>query len=235
MEASPRAHSSPFLPAIASSPFICRPSPRAHSSPFLPARRKPRSRPTSPSPKMCAYSPCGRICTCVVPSSSTVPFPNGKSEVLLYVPRYDFNWQTRYVLRPTPLFACGHAPRVHGNLGQLEGQPEQPGSKPDRFVGSADRRRDDDRVLRVRGRQSALDSTLCPPPSNPPSAASCAARMSRTSTEGSTRFEPLSERPSSPCSHSCPKHHHHRSIDLWHGAASDSATSRPRDAQLDRW
>ena len=75
---------------------------------------------------MCAYSPCGRICTCVVPSSSTVPFPNGKSEVLLYVPRYDFNWQTRYVLSQPRFLPAGTHLECTGTWDNSKDNPNNP-------------------------------------------------------------------------------------------------------------
>ena len=53
-------------------------------------------------------------------------YPNGKHEVLLDVPAYDFNWQTTYYLAEPKLRAQGNQATLHGPLGQLGRQPVEP-------------------------------------------------------------------------------------------------------------
>ena len=62
-------------------------------------------------------------------------YPDGKKEVLLDVPHYDFNWQNTYVLAEPKLLPKGTTLRVRGPLQQLDVQPGQPRSHSDRALG----------------------------------------------------------------------------------------------------
>ena len=52
-------------------------------------------------------------------------YPDGKKEVLLDVPRYDFGWQTNYRLAEPKLMPTRHAAGLPGQVRQLGRQPEQ--------------------------------------------------------------------------------------------------------------
>ena len=58
-------------------------------------------------------------------SATRPPIPTGRAKPCSYVPRYDFNWQHRYVLA-TPSGSPPARPFVHRPLRQLGGQPGQP-------------------------------------------------------------------------------------------------------------
>ena len=46
----------------------------------------------------------------------TARYPDGGEEILLNVPRYDFNWQNVYLLRAAEAAARGHGRRHGGAL-----------------------------------------------------------------------------------------------------------------------
>ena len=74
--------------------------------------------------------------------------PTGDREVLLDVPAYDFNWQTRYLLaepRQLPAGSVIHLPR---GLRQLSGEPGEPRSHEIGSLGRSDLGRDDARLFR---------------------------------------------------------------------------------------
>ena len=52
-------------------------------------------------------------------------YPDGKREMLLDVPQYDFNWQTTYELAEPKDSAARHARARRGPLGQFGGQSVQ--------------------------------------------------------------------------------------------------------------
>jgi hypothetical protein len=74
-------------------------------------------------------------------------YPDGTDEVLLSVPKYDFNWQITYELKTPKVPPQGDHRRSHRALRQLGGQQVQPGSVEGREVGRSDVRGDDDRLL----------------------------------------------------------------------------------------
>ena len=83
----------------------------------------------------------------------TAFYPDGTSEVLLRVPKYDFNWQITYDLAKPKTPAEGHQGRGRGALRQLAGQQVQPRPHEGREMGRPDVGRDDDRVLGFGGRR----------------------------------------------------------------------------------
>ena len=74
-------------------------------------------------------------------------YPDGTDEVLLSVPKYDFNWQISYELTTPKVLPQGDHRRSHRALRQLGGQQVQPGPVEGREVGRSDVRGDDDRLL----------------------------------------------------------------------------------------
>ena len=68
-----------------------------------------------------------------------VTYPDGKQEILLDVPRYDFNWQTTYMLEEPKLLPKGTEARLHGPLGQFGGQSFESRSHQGRDLGSTRR------------------------------------------------------------------------------------------------
>ena len=52
-------------------------------------------------------------------------YPDGRSEILLGVPKYDFNWQTEYVFATPLRVPKGSDPEVGRALRQLEGEQVQ--------------------------------------------------------------------------------------------------------------
>ena len=50
-------------------------------------------------------------------------YPDGSKEILLEVPEYDFNWQTRYLLAEPKRVPAGTELVLHRHLGQLEFEP----------------------------------------------------------------------------------------------------------------
>ena len=88
----------------------------------------------------------------------TLVYPDGRQEIILNVPRYDFNWQLGYNLaKPVKVTERHEADRQRA-LRQLAEQQVQSGSEPDRVHGDDDLGRDDVPVLqrgRGQGRRSA--------------------------------------------------------------------------------
>ena len=74
-------------------------------------------------------------------------YPDGTREVLLDVPRYDFNWQIDYILAEPKLMPKGTKLYLHGPLRQLGRQPDESRSDQDGPLGRADLGRDDDRLV----------------------------------------------------------------------------------------
>ena len=81
----------------------------------------------------------------------TVTYPDGRSEIVLRVPRFDFGWQTDYWLAEPLLLPRGVEDARQRPLRQLGGQPRE--SRPDRdgSLGRPDVGGDDDRLLHVHG------------------------------------------------------------------------------------
>ena len=74
-------------------------------------------------------------------------YPDGRREVLLDVPHYDFNWQLRYDLAEPKFMPKGSKLDLHGPLRQFGGQPAESRPDPDRPLRPADLGRDDGRLL----------------------------------------------------------------------------------------
>ena len=70
-----------------------------------------------------------------------------RTEMLLRVPKYDFNWQITYELATPKLLPKGTKLEVDRALRQLAEQQVQPGSDEGRALGRSDLGRDDDRLL----------------------------------------------------------------------------------------
>ena len=75
-------------------------------------------------------------------------YPDGTTETLLSVPKYDFNWQITYELATPKVLPKGTEGRSHRALRQLGEQQVQSGSDEGRALGRSDVGRDDDRLLR---------------------------------------------------------------------------------------
>ena len=81
----------------------------------------------------------------------TAIYPDGRREIILRVPKYDFGWQTDYWLAEPLTLPKGSKIHVSRALRQLAGEPEQSGSDGDRALGRSDVGRDDDRILHLYG------------------------------------------------------------------------------------
>ena len=73
----------------------------------------------------------------------TAHYPDGRVEVLLSVPKYDFSWQTTYALTSPKAAAGRHAPGVRHDLGQLRAESGQSRSRSGGPLGRADLGRDE--------------------------------------------------------------------------------------------
>ena len=60
----------------------------------------------------------------------TAVYPDGREEVLINVPKYDFNWQIVYELAKPITLPAGSAIRVEAVLGQLGQEQVQPEAGP---------------------------------------------------------------------------------------------------------
>ena len=78
----------------------------------------------------------------------TVVYPDGREEVVLRVPKYDFNWQLSYKLAEPKFLPKGSTLKVDDALRQLDGEPLQPRSDGDGALGRSDLGRNDARLLR---------------------------------------------------------------------------------------
>ena len=76
----------------------------------------------------------------------TADYPDGRKEMLLSVPKYDFNWQTTYALNPPKPHSRRHAHRARHDLGQFRAESGQPGPESRRALGRADLGRDERRL-----------------------------------------------------------------------------------------
>ena len=65
-------------------------------------------------------------------------YPDGRREVLLDVPRYEFEWQNVYVLSRAEAHARGDRAALPGAVRQLGRQPVEPGPQADGHLGRAD-------------------------------------------------------------------------------------------------
>ena len=75
-------------------------------------------------------------------------YPDGTSEILLDVPKYDFNWQITYELaEPKPL-PKGTQAEMHGPLRQFGKQSRQSRSQRHGQIRTANVARNDDRLVR---------------------------------------------------------------------------------------
>ena len=67
-----------------------------------------------------------------------VVYPDGKTETLLSVPRYDFDWQSNYRSGQAVAAAGRHEDRVHRPLRQLRrSNPNNPESQDSRCAGAS--------------------------------------------------------------------------------------------------
>ena len=81
-------------------------------------------------------------------------YPDGSEEILLWVPDYDFGWQTSYVLAEPKTMPAGTRLVVTGAWDNSSANPDNPDPSARRVVGRADLGRDDDRLLRATTRPS---------------------------------------------------------------------------------
>ena len=105
-------------------------------------------------------------------------YPDGRREVLLDVPRYEFEWQNVYVLSAAEAHARGDRAALPGAVRQLGRQPVEPRPQGDGHLGRADARRDARRLRRGRaGRPGPR-----PGRAGRPASATTAATRSRSAT-----------------------------------------------------
>ena len=81
-------------------------------------------------------------------------YPDGRREVLLDVPRYEFEWQNVYVLAEPKLMPEGTVLRCLGQFDNSADNPTNPDPNPDGHLGRADPRRDARRLHGCRTRRS---------------------------------------------------------------------------------
>ena len=81
----------------------------------------------------------------------TAIYPDGRSEIVLRVPKFDFGWQTDYWLAEPLALPKGSKLHVARALRQLAREPQQPRPDDSRALGRSDVGRDDDRVLHLHG------------------------------------------------------------------------------------
>ena len=81
----------------------------------------------------------------------TATYPDGRSEIVLRVPKFDFGWQTDYWLAQPLTLPKGSKIDVTRPLRQLDRQPAQSRSDRDGPLGRSDVGRDDDRLLHLHG------------------------------------------------------------------------------------
>ena len=89
-------------------------------------------------------------------------YPDGKKEVLLDVPTYDFNWQNSYVLAEPKVLPRGTELSALRLLQQLGFEPGQSQPEHEGSLGRADLGRDDDRLLRSHARPEKIASRIRP-------------------------------------------------------------------------
>ena len=77
-------------------------------------------------------------------------YPDGRREVLLDVPRYEFEWQNVYVLSEPKLMPEGTVLRCLARYDNSAGQPVEPRPEPNGHLGRANARRDARRLRRGR-------------------------------------------------------------------------------------
>ena len=85
-------------------------------------------------------------------------YPDGKQETVLWVPRYDFGWQTTYELTEPKQLPRGHEDALRGPLRQFGRQPCQSRSHARSRLGRADLGRNDVRLVRDGAGRSGSDA-----------------------------------------------------------------------------
>ena len=81
----------------------------------------------------------------------TATYPDGRSEIVLRVPKFDFGWQTDYWLAKPLTLPKGSKLHVSAHFDNSHREPAQPRSDGDGALGRSDVGRDDDRVLHLHG------------------------------------------------------------------------------------
>ena len=82
----------------------------------------------------------------------TAKYPDGRTEVLLSVPKWDFNWQITYQLKEAKRMPKGTEIEVVAHFDNSPQNKFNPDPTKDVTLGRSDVRRDDDRLLGHRGR-----------------------------------------------------------------------------------
>ena len=90
----------------------------------------------------------------------TAKYPDGRTETLLSVPKYDFNWQITYQLKEAEAVPEGHRDRSGRALRQLAAEQVQSRSDEGRPLGRPDVGRDDDRLLGHRRRTAQENNVM---------------------------------------------------------------------------
>jgi len=80
-----------------------------------------------------------------------VTYPDGRTETLLNVPAYSFNWQITYRAADPIFIPKRHAAEDRRTFRQLAKQPDESQSGDGSPLGLGQRNRDDGRLGRVRG------------------------------------------------------------------------------------
>ena len=116
---------------------------------FPPAsRRLPRRSAHDHSTKTRWFTPSCRTCTCGARRSALRPSsPTDASEILLDVPRYDFNWQNVYWLSRAEAHAGRYLAGVRRHFDNSEHNLANPDPDADGHLGRADVERDDGRLV----------------------------------------------------------------------------------------
>ena len=83
----------------------------------------------------------------------TITYPDGRNEVILSVPKYDFNWQTSYIFAEAAQASEGHQAAGGGALRQLDREQFESGSDGRRALGRSDVGGDDVLVGRLLDRR----------------------------------------------------------------------------------
>ncbi len=76
----------------------------------------------------------------------TAHYPDGRTEVLLSVPKYDFSWQTTYALNPPKLMPAGTRLVFDMTWDNSAQNPANPDPESGRPLGRADLGRDECRL-----------------------------------------------------------------------------------------
>ena len=91
----------------------------------------------------------------------TAIYPDGRSEIVLQVPKFDFGWQTDYWLAEPLALPKGSKLHVRAHFDNSPANRSNPDPTQGRALGRSDVGGDDDRLLHLHGgRAGAADSEI---------------------------------------------------------------------------